>query len=39
LPEAPHDEWGGPASYCEGIRLEHESGRFVRGTVLRVDPT
>jgi broad specificity phosphatase PhoE len=38
LPDAHHDDWRGPASYCEGIRLEHASGRFVRGTLLRVDP-
>jgi broad specificity phosphatase PhoE len=37
LPEAPHGAWGGPAGYCEGIRLFYEGGRFVGGTPIRVD--
>jgi broad specificity phosphatase PhoE len=36
LPNAPHESWGGPAGYCEGIRLFYEGGRFVQGTPLRV---
>lgn len=39
VPDAPHDTWGGPAGYCEGVRLLFETGRFVTGTPLRVGPT
>ncbi|MCI4360847.1 MAG: histidine phosphatase family protein [Thermoplasmata archaeon] len=36
LPELDTSAWGGPAGYCEGIRLEYEGGRCVAGTILRV---
>ncbi len=38
LPKANHQAWGGPAGYCEGIRLAFDRGRFTDGVPLRVAP-
>lgn len=34
--ETDWSAWGGPVSYCEGVRLRYENGRCVGGEVLRV---
>jgi broad specificity phosphatase PhoE len=36
LPEADHRTWGGFLSYCEGVRLTYENGRFTSAEILRV---
>jgi broad specificity phosphatase PhoE len=36
LPEANHEAWGGPLSYCEGVRLGLEGDLFVQAEILRV---
>jgi broad specificity phosphatase PhoE len=36
LPEALHVTWGQSCSYCEGIRLSFENGKFTDGEILRV---
>jgi broad specificity phosphatase PhoE len=38
LPDADHRAWGGACSYCDGIRLRYEDGRFTHAEVLRVVP-
>ena len=35
VPDQPHDEWGGPIGYCEGVRLTFD-GRFTSCEILRV---
>ena len=35
VPDSPHDEWGGPMGYCEGVRLTFD-GRFTSCKILRV---
>ncbi len=35
LPDLPHEEWGGPIGYCEGVRLTFDGG-FTGCEVLRV---
>ena len=35
FPDGPHEDWGGPIGYCEGLRLTFE-GRFRDCQVLRV---
>ncbi len=35
VPDQPHDDWGGPIGYCEGVGLTFD-GRFTSCEVLRV---
>lgn len=35
LPDYPHEDWGGPIGYCEGVRLTFDGG-FTDCDVLRV---
>jgi broad specificity phosphatase PhoE len=37
LPDVDFTNWGDAADFCEGARLFYESGKFIRGEVLRVD--
>ena len=36
LPDANHSAWGGPAGYCEGVRLTWEDGGWRDAEILRV---
>lgn len=38
FPEAGYESWGGPVSYCEGVRLSWDHGKFVDAELLRVSP-
>ena len=35
IPDHPHNEWGGPLGYCEGVRLTYDGG-FTDCEILRV---
>ncbi len=35
LPDHPHEDWGGPIGYCEGVRLTFDGG-FTGCEILRV---
>jgi broad specificity phosphatase PhoE len=37
LPEFDHDGWGGPCSFCEGVRLSFDGEQFVGIEILRVE--
>lgn len=37
LPDADHATWGRYCSWCEGVRLAFEDGRFVSAEILRVE--
>jgi len=36
LPEDDHRAWGAVSSYCEGVRLHFEAGKFTQAEILRV---
>lgn len=36
MPGANHDEWGGAAGYCEGVRLEYDTSGCRHVEVIRV---
>lgn len=36
FPQANHSTWGASSSYCEGVRLGFEGGRFTTAEILRV---
>lgn len=36
LPDLDYETWGGPTSFCEGVRLTWNNGRFVEAELLRI---
>ncbi len=38
LPQTDHRAWGRACSWCEGMRLSFEAGKFVDAHILRVNP-
>lgn len=35
LPDADHRKWGPSPSFCEGVRLAYENGKFVSAEIIR----